>query len=164
MSCRSIVTLLLVIERTGGIRHPPSEPASRPLVNPAVAFQQGRGTLETQLSHQGCTKLSRKGGARWQREPADEQVRDGLIQRFEFTDELSHKLPRGYLEEAAASPGEINRMPFADLIPTANAQGLLRGDGPRQALFLSRFGDRRQPAIEAGWRACPPAARHYELG
>jgi nucleotidyltransferase substrate binding protein (TIGR01987 family) len=72
----------------------------------------------------------REGLARCEREPADEQVRDGLIQRFEFTYELSHKMLRRYLKEIAASPEEIDRIPFADLIRTANAQGLLRGDWP----------------------------------
>src|SRR5271163_2724552 len=67
----------------------------------------------------------REGLARYEREPADEQIRDGLIQRFELTYELSHKLLRRYLKETTASPDEIERMPFADLIRTGNAQGLL---------------------------------------
>jgi nucleotidyltransferase substrate binding protein (TIGR01987 family) len=77
----------------------------------------------------------REGLARYEREPADEQIRDGLIQRFEFTYELSHKMLRRYLKEAAASPDEIDRMPFADLIRTANAQGLLRSDWPAWRRF-----------------------------
>jgi len=72
----------------------------------------------------------RQGLARHKREPNDEQVRDGLIQRFEFTYELSHRILRRYLKEAAASPDEVERMPFADLIRTGNSQGLLRGDWP----------------------------------
>jgi len=70
----------------------------------------------------------REGLARCQREPMDEQIRDGLIQRFEFTYELSHKMLRRYLKEIAASPDEVERMPFADLIRTGNAQGVLRSD------------------------------------
>jgi nucleotidyltransferase substrate binding protein (TIGR01987 family) len=72
----------------------------------------------------------REGLARCEREPADEQIRDGLIQRFAFTYELSHKMLRRYLKETAASPDDIARMPFADLVRTANAQGLLRSDWP----------------------------------
>jgi nucleotidyltransferase substrate binding protein (TIGR01987 family) len=72
----------------------------------------------------------REGLARYERDPADEQLRDGLIQRFEFTYELTHKMLRRYLKETAASPDEIERMPFADLIRTANAKGLLRSDWP----------------------------------
>jgi nucleotidyltransferase substrate binding protein (TIGR01987 family) len=72
----------------------------------------------------------REGLARYDREPKDEQIRDGLIQRFEFTYELSHKMLRRYLKEISASPDDIERMPFADLVRTANAQGLLRSDWP----------------------------------
>ncbi len=71
-----------------------------------------------------------EGLARHRREPMDEQVRDGLIQRFEFTYELSHRMLRRYLKETAASPDEVERMPFADLIRTGAAQGLLRGGWP----------------------------------
>jgi nucleotidyltransferase substrate binding protein (TIGR01987 family) len=71
-----------------------------------------------------------EGLARYEREAADEQIRDGLIQRFEFTYELTHKMLRRYLKQTAASPDDIERMPFADLIRTGNAQGLLRGDWP----------------------------------
>jgi nucleotidyltransferase substrate binding protein (TIGR01987 family) len=77
----------------------------------------------------------REGLARYEREPTDEQIRDGLIQRFEFTYELSHKMLRRYLKEIAASPDEIEQMPFADLIRTANAQGLLRDDWPAWRRF-----------------------------
>jgi nucleotidyltransferase substrate binding protein (TIGR01987 family) len=77
----------------------------------------------------------REGLARCEREPTDEQIRDGLIRRFEFTYELSHKMLRRYLKETAGSPDEIERMAFADLIRTGNAQGLLRGDWPAWRRF-----------------------------
>ena len=35
---------------------------------------------------------------------ADTQIRDGLIQRFEFTYELSHKTLKRYLESVSATP------------------------------------------------------------
>ena len=77
----------------------------------------------------------REGLLRYEREPKDEQIRDGLIQRFELTYELSHKMLRRYLKETAASPDEIERMPFADLIRTGNAQGLLREGWPAWRRF-----------------------------
>jgi nucleotidyltransferase substrate binding protein (TIGR01987 family) len=77
----------------------------------------------------------REGLARYEREPADEQIRDGLNQRFEFTYELSHKMLRRYLKEITASPDEVERLPFADLIRTGNSQGLLRGDWPAWRRF-----------------------------
>ncbi|MBV8779294.1 MAG: nucleotidyltransferase substrate binding protein, partial [Alphaproteobacteria bacterium] len=45
----------------------------------------------------------REGLARHKAEPADEQLRDGLIQRFAFTYELSHKLLRRYLQQVLPS-------------------------------------------------------------
>jgi|SRR5579884_774214 len=70
----------------------------------------------------------REGLARHRREPADEQVRDGLIQRFEFTYEISHRTLRRFLRQTAASPDEADRMSFAELVRAANADGLLLGD------------------------------------
>jgi nucleotidyltransferase substrate binding protein (TIGR01987 family) len=77
----------------------------------------------------------REGLARHEREPMDEQIRDGLIQRFEFTYELSHGFLRRYLRETAASPDDVQRMAFADLIRAGNAQGLVRGDWPAWRRF-----------------------------
>ncbi len=59
---------------------------------------------------------------------SDAQLRDGLIQRFEFTYEISHKMLKRYLEMSSATPSAFDAMPFADLIRTANEQGLLAGD------------------------------------
>jgi nucleotidyltransferase substrate binding protein (TIGR01987 family) len=70
----------------------------------------------------------REGLVRHLAEPADEQLRDGLIQRFEFTYELSHRTLRRYLAQNAASADEIDRLAFADLIRAGSAAGLLRGE------------------------------------
>ena len=69
-----------------------------------------------------------EGLARHGAEPTDEQLRDGLIQRFEFTYDLTHKMLRRVLEEGAANPEEIDRMSFPTLIRTAFEQGLLASD------------------------------------
>lgn len=68
-------------------------------------------------------------------EPGDEQVRDGLIQRFEFTYDLSHKMLRRALEDAAANPEEVDRMTFPTLIRTAGEQGLLHSDWTQWRTF-----------------------------
>jgi nucleotidyltransferase substrate binding protein (TIGR01987 family) len=72
----------------------------------------------------------RVGLVRHQREPADEQLRDGLIQRFEYTYELCHRFLRRFIRLTSASPEEVDRMSFQDLIRTGNQQGLLLGDWP----------------------------------
>jgi nucleotidyltransferase substrate binding protein (TIGR01987 family) len=77
----------------------------------------------------------REGLARHLAEPADEQLRDGLIQRFEFTYELSHRTLKRYLAQSAPSADEIERLSFADLIRAAGAAGLLRSDWPAWRRF-----------------------------
>jgi nucleotidyltransferase substrate binding protein (TIGR01987 family) len=91
-------------------------------------------TLDITALGNGIQRL-REGLARHEREPTDEQLRDGLIQRFEFTYELSHRTLKRFLKESAASPDDIEQMSFADQIRTANAQGLLRGDWPAWRAF-----------------------------
>ena len=71
-----------------------------------------------------------EGLARHHREPADDQLRDGLIQRFAFTYELCHRMLRRFIRQGAAAPDEVDRMAFQDLIRSANQQGLLLGDWP----------------------------------
>jgi nucleotidyltransferase substrate binding protein (TIGR01987 family) len=69
-----------------------------------------------------------EGLERHRRESGDTQLRDGLIQRFEFTYDLAHKMIRRALEQAAANPDEVDRMSFPELIRTANEQGLVASD------------------------------------
>ena len=57
-----------------------------------------------------------------------EQLRNSVIQCFEFTYELSHKMLRRFLKESAASPDDFESMTFAELIRSGNEQGLLRSD------------------------------------
>ncbi len=82
-----------------------------------------------------------EGLRRYQADMSDEQVRDGLIQRFEYTYELNHKMLRRHLKAIAAAPDEVDQMAFADLIRSGNRHGLLRGDWP-------------------AWRVSPPAQPH----
>lgn len=76
-----------------------------------------------------------EGLARYLQDTSDSQIRDGLVQRFEFTYEISHKLLRRYLAMVSASPHEVDALPFPDLIRTANQQGLLLSDWPRWRQF-----------------------------
>jgi nucleotidyltransferase substrate binding protein (TIGR01987 family) len=81
----------------------------------------------------------REGLERHREAPQDEQLRDGLIQRFEYTYELGHRMLRRYLRMTAPSPGDYDYMSFQDLIRTGDEQGLLRGDWP----LWRRFRDMR---------------------
>lgn len=71
-----------------------------------------------------------EGLRRYLQDTSDDQIRDGLIQRFEFTYELSHKMLKRYLEAASANPAAFDAMDFQTLIRTGNEQGLLLGDWP----------------------------------
>ena len=63
--------------------------------------------------HLDVTPLARaahrlaEGLARYERDTTDEQVRDGLIQRFEFTYEVSHKTLKRYLEMVIRHTGGL---------------------------------------------------------
>ena len=69
-----------------------------------------------------------EGLARYEKDITDTQIRDGLIQRFEFSYEISHKMLRRHLEAVSPTPEQFDAMAFADLIRSANEQGLLLGD------------------------------------
>lgn len=71
-----------------------------------------------------------EGLRRYLQDTRDDQIRDGLIQRFEFTYELSHKMLKRYLEAASANPAAFDAMDFQTLIRTGNEQGLLLGEWP----------------------------------
>ncbi len=64
----------------------------------------------------------------YERDKAQTLIRDGLIQRFEFTYEIAHKMLKRYLESASPTPEQFDSMPFQDLIRSGNEQGLVRGD------------------------------------
>jgi nucleotidyltransferase substrate binding protein (TIGR01987 family) len=86
-------------------------------------------TLDISSFEKAVARLT-EGLARFERNTADDQIRDGLIQRFEFTYELSHKTLKRYMASVAASPNDYDAMAFSDLIRSANEQGLLLGDWP----------------------------------
>lgn len=71
-----------------------------------------------------------EGWTRYQQDISDTQIRDGLIQRFEFTYEISHKMLKRHLEATSANPAEFDDMSFQDLIRMGNERGLLLGGWP----------------------------------
>ena len=77
----------------------------------------------------------REGWERYQRDVTDTQIRDGLIQRFEFTYEISHKMLKRFLEATSASPAQFDDMSFQDLIRAGNERGLIPGSWPEWRNF-----------------------------
>jgi nucleotidyltransferase substrate binding protein (TIGR01987 family) len=72
----------------------------------------------------------REGWARYHSDLSDQQIRDGLIQRFEFTYELSHRVLKRHLQLSSPDPELFDRISFQDLIRLGNERGLLIGDWP----------------------------------
>jgi len=76
-----------------------------------------------------------EGYVRYQKDIHDTQIRDGLIQRFEFTYEISHKMLKRYLEKTSPNPEQFDVMSFADLIRSGNEQSLLLSDWSKWKIF-----------------------------
>lgn len=57
-----------------------------------------------------------------------EQLRNSVIQCFEFTYELSWKMLKRHLEAVSATPEELDSSSFQNLIRMGNEKGLLRSD------------------------------------
>lgn len=67
----------------------------------------------------------KKGIARAQAAPHDEELRDSVIQRFEYTYELSWKMLKRQLESTSPTPVEIDTLGFKDLIREGAEQGFI---------------------------------------
>lgn len=75
-----------------------------------------------------ATARLREGLARYEQDTTDTQIRDGLIQRFEFTYELSHKMLKRFLEMRSPSPQHYDEIAFQELVREGNESSLLLGD------------------------------------
>lgn len=73
----------------------------------------------------------REGLAIYASDPSQTIVRDGVVQRFEFTYEAAHRMLKRALEAASADPEQFDLMSFADLVRSGNEADLLAGDWPR---------------------------------
>lgn len=76
-----------------------------------------------------------EGHARFLTDVSDIQIRDGLVQRYKFTYEVSHNMLKRYLEMSSPNPEIFDSMAFADLIRSANEQGLLLSDWTQWKTF-----------------------------
>ncbi len=59
-------------------------------------------------------------------DPDDEEVRDAVIQRFEYTYELCWKMLKRQLEAEAPNPSVIDTLSFRDLLREAAERGILK--------------------------------------
>lgn len=66
-----------------------------------------------------------KAAERSLKTPADEEIRDAVIQRFEYTYELCWKMLKRQIEKEAAHPAEIDQLAFRDLLRDARERGML---------------------------------------
>lgn len=66
-----------------------------------------------------------KAIARTQKEPLDEELRDAVIQRFEYTYELACKMMKRQIEQESPNPSEIDQLSFKDLLRTAAEKGII---------------------------------------
>ncbi|MCL1814849.1 MAG: HI0074 family nucleotidyltransferase substrate-binding subunit [Treponema sp.] len=66
--------------------------------------------------------------AEYQKDISNTFIRDSVIQRFEYTFELSHKILRRFLSETESSHAEISEMFFNDIIRLGCKRGLLLND------------------------------------
>jgi nucleotidyltransferase substrate binding protein (TIGR01987 family) len=66
-----------------------------------------------------------EGLARAQASPNDSLIRDGAIQRFEYTYELCHKMLKRFLEMTEPNPELLDAVSFQNLIRLGSERGLL---------------------------------------
>ena len=66
-----------------------------------------------------------KAADRSQKAPSDEELRDAVIQRFEYSYELCWKMIKRALEQEAASPAEVDQLSYQDLFRTAAEKGII---------------------------------------
>ena len=62
---------------------------------------------------------------RAQTQPGDDLICDGVIQRFEYTYELSWKMLKRVLEKMSANPAEIDGFSFKELLREGAEKGLI---------------------------------------
>jgi nucleotidyltransferase substrate binding protein (TIGR01987 family) len=79
--------------------------------------------------------LLQEGYARHFSTKEDLQIRDGLILRYKYLYEKSHKMLKRHLEMTAPNPDIYDSMSFADLIRSGNERALLRSDWTKWKVY-----------------------------
>jgi nucleotidyltransferase substrate binding protein (TIGR01987 family) len=100
----------------------PNQPRQKQVMNlDFTPFGNAIAQLEKSLTYANSAAAMADPGLR-------EQLRNSVIQCFEFTYELSWKMLKRYLEETEADPTEIDISTFQNLIRLGNERSLLRSD------------------------------------
>jgi nucleotidyltransferase substrate binding protein (TIGR01987 family) len=71
-----------------------------------------------------------RGIARSTSSPADEELRDAVIQRFEYCYELSWKMLKRHLEQVVPNPESVDQLSFTGLMREAAERGLIAAVEP----------------------------------
>jgi nucleotidyltransferase substrate binding protein (TIGR01987 family) len=69
-----------------------------------------------------------KGQVRYNNNLSDDLLRDGLIQRFKVTYDLSHRILKTFIGTTYENPKQINQMVFKDWITLAHERGIVLND------------------------------------
>ncbi len=80
--------------------------------------------LDLTSVHKALASLGHAIG-RPKRAPQNEELREAVIRRFEFTFELVWKTLKRQLEQEVAEPASVDRLAFHDLLREAAERGLL---------------------------------------
>ncbi len=75
-------------------------------------------------------KSLRRAVDRAQEVPGDEELRDAVIQRFEYSYELCWKMIKRQLETEVAVPADVDTLSFKSLIREAAERGLVQSVEP----------------------------------
>ena len=77
---------------------------------------------------ENALKTLKEAWVEYKKDISNTFIRDSVIQRFEYTFELSHKILRRFLAETETSRAEISEMFFNDMIRIGCKRGLLLND------------------------------------
>jgi nucleotidyltransferase substrate binding protein (TIGR01987 family) len=89
-------------------------------------------------SFEKVAKSLREAWVEFSKDQTNIFVRDSVIQRFEYTYELSHKILKRFLEKYQFSSQEIEEMSFANIVRTANEKGILLNDLEKWVIYRQR--------------------------
>lgn len=91
-------------------------------------------TLNLEPLQKAINQLN-EGLKKYKKHPEDDLLRDGVIQRFKYTYELSWKTLKRFIKQTSATPEEVDRTSFPDLIRTGSELSLLHSSWDKWSDF-----------------------------